>query len=88
MTIEEAREALENAALALQSWGGERGEQLLGEFQAALTVYGLAERLAGHVGACQALEGRPANAGGDGKYHPCGSGWLCPDAPTGGQDDD
>ncbi len=49
---------------------------------------GDSRELAGHVGACQALEGRPANAGGDGKYHPCGDGWYCPDAPTGGQDDD
>ena len=47
MNSQQARKKLENAALALQSWGGERGEQLLEEFLAAADAYGDARELKG-----------------------------------------
>ena len=86
------RDALKAAALALQSWCGERGEQLLEEFLAAADVYGDARELKGHVAACIL---RDWSALPQGKREltqsevedllpKCGQGgWYCPKAPRG-----
>lgn len=50
--MSDKREALEDAALALQSWCGERGEQLLADFRDAADEYAQAERLEEHSRTC------------------------------------
>ena len=73
------REALEAAALALQSWCGERGAKLLEEFLTAADAFAAAERLAEHVKTCEAVGGVVPK---DNKaWRHCGDKWYCERAP-------
>ncbi len=73
------REKLRGAALALQSWCGERGEQLLEEFMAAVDELVAAERLDEHVKTCEAVGGVFPK---DNKaWRHCGDKWYCDRAP-------
>ncbi len=59
------------------------------DWQELLDAWGDARELAGHVGACKKTRSAGINYRGEQLgIERCGtSGWYCPDAPKGGQDD-